>query len=331
MALDRFTDPRVRNDGLDDLLPGTDLCQGKYRVTRTLSNGGFGITYLATDRDGQTVVVKECFATDLCRRSGNRVKARSLAAQPLLDKVIRSFLNEARTLRMLSHPNIVGISNVFEDNGTAYMVLDFICGQDLHDVIDTETPPLTAEDIQAISRKLIVAIGYVHDHGVVHCDLSPDNIFLDRALEPVLIDFGAARSAQAAGPRKPYTGLSMVKDGYSPHEQYLPDAKIGPSTDLYALGASLYHLISGEAPAPCQLRIAALADRKPDPCRPLAGRIPGYPAAFLASIDKAMSVMSHARFQSAQDWLAAMDARPTSGGRDWSTAIVRKVMSFAAL
>ena len=329
MAFDRLSAPHGDTDVTDDLMPGAWLMGGKYRVARTISSGGFGITYLAEDAEGQTFVLKECFASALCRRSGTRVRARSQDAQPYFDKVLRCFLNEARTLSSLAHPNVVRIHDVFEENGTAYIALDHIRGSDLFDLIEDDSRCLSPVQVVAIAVKLIGALGFIHDRGIVHCDVSPDNIFITPDLEPILIDFGSARS-QLGPTRKPYTGPSMVKDGYSPHEQYLPDGKVGPATDFYALAASLHHLIVGEAPASCQGRIAALADRLPDPCAPLVGRVAGYPPGFLASIDKAMSVMPHARFQSAADWLAALQ-QPSMAQGHRPAGIFRRVLSFAAL
>ena len=328
MAFDRLAELQGNSDLTDDLAPGTPLLGGKYRIQRTISSGGFGITYLALDGQGFSFVIKECFASSLCRRSGTRVRARSGDAQPYFDRVHRCFLNEARTLSALAHPNVVRIHDVFEENGTAYIVLDHIQGSDLFDLIEGNGQPLSPEQVVAITIKLVGALGFVHEHGIVHCDVSPDNLFITPDLEPVLIDFGSARSHQGPAHR-PFTGPSMVKDGYSPHEQYLPESRIGPATDFYALAASLYHLISGQSPATCQSRIAALADRMPDPCAPLAGRVEGYPPGFLASVDKAMSVMPHARYQSAADWLGAL--QPAAPARERPSSLFRRVLSFAAI
>jgi serine/threonine protein kinase len=328
MAFDRLTDLPPAGAFIDDLVPGTALGKGKYWISRTISSGGFGITYLATDAAGRTVVIKECFAEAMCRRSGNQVTARSRSSQTYFDKILHCFQNEARTLASLSHSNIVRLQDSFRENGTAYLVLDHIVGSDLFDVIEDDERGLPVADIVALTRKLIAAVGYVHDQGILHCDISPENIFLDLNGEPILLDFGSARSQST---QRGFEGPNMVKDGYSPHEQYLPESRIGPSTDLYALAGSIYHLISGVAPATCQSRIAALADRLPDPCRPLAGNVSGYPQSFLASVDKAMSVMPHARYQSAADWLDALEAPVAEPAREWSGGFLRRVMSFATL
>jgi serine/threonine protein kinase len=327
MAFDRLTDLPPSGEISVDLTPGTSLGKGRYWISRMISSGGFGITYLASDATGRTVVIKECFAAELCRRSGSQVVPRSRSSQTYFDKALVCFQNEARILASLAHPNVVRLQDSFRENGTAYLVLDHITGCDLFDVIENEAPSLSPSAVVELTRKLITAVGYVHDQGVVHCDISPENIFLDLNDQPILLDFGSARGMQSSGQGQ--AGPSIVKDGYSPHEQYLPDSKIGPSTDLYALAASIRHLISGTAPPTCQSRIAALADRLPDPCRPLAGTVSGYPPAFLASVDRAMSVMPHARFQSAADWLDALDPPVQAPARARTGGFLRKMMSFA--
>ena len=118
----------------------------------------------------------------------------------------------------------------------------------------------------------------------------------------MLIDFGAARR-YSQGLVQPQTGFSTVKDGYSPPELYRAERPLGPFTDFYALGASLYHAVAGTVPVDCQRREAALEQGRPDPLPPLQGRFSGYPPGFLASIDRAMAIRPAARYQSAQDWL----------------------------
>ncbi|PPB80564.1 serine/threonine protein kinase [Albidovulum inexpectatum] len=306
---------------MDELQPGTTLLHGQYRITRFLNNGGFGITYLAKDSLDRDVVIKECFADAFCRRTNTIVTARSRAHQNELKSIIRHFIEEARRLAKLKHPNIVGVHQVFEDNDTAYMAIDYIEGKDLLDLLDDPATRLTPEQIVAITRKLLSAIGYVHDHGLLHRDISPDNILITKDGEPILIDFGAAREHAASGGRK-HSALRVVKDGYSPQEFYIPGSEQGPWSDLYALAASLYHAIKGEPPVNGQARLAAIAEQRPDPYEPLAGRIPGYPPGFLEAIDKAMSTRPADRLQSAAEWLAMLDnPQAASAGADPESAV----------
>jgi serine/threonine protein kinase len=298
----------TQSDCVDELLPGTSLFYDQYRITRFINSGGFGITYLAKDSLDREVVIKECFSSSFCRRTLSRVRPRSQGTQGHMQKIVKSFLNEARSLAKLSHPNIVRVHQTFEDNDTAYMAMDYIRGYDLLEIIDEKKAELSPAQIVAIAEKLISAIAYVHANELLHCDISPDNIFVTHAGKPVLIDFGAARQS-VAGVDQKYSGLSVVKDGYSPHELYTPGGNSGPWSDIYSLAASLYHAITNVAPANCQLRLAALAAKEPDPCKPLAGSVPGYPPGFLESIDRAMAVLPASRFQTAEDWLRVM-AKP---------------------
>lgn len=326
MALDT-SDLLARTDLGDELVPGTTLFHGSYQITRFINSGGFGITYLAQDSLGRDVVIKECFSSTFCRRAQTRVRARSSGSREHLSQLVRSFLREAQSLARLRHPNIVGVHQVFEDNDTAYMVLDYIRGHDLLEIIDEKRAELTPAMIVRMAGKLVAAVAYIHDNQLLHCDIAPDNIFVTPAGEPVLIDFGAARRTTAGAVQK-NSGLSVVKDGYSPHELYTVGGNSGPWSDIYGLAASLYHAISGKAPVNCQTRLAALAEKRGDPCMPLAGNFEGYPAGFLEAIDKAMAVMPAARFQSAGDWLKALPQPEAKADR--KVVLVRRVVPAPA-
>lgn len=320
MALDRLC-TRVEATRNQGLLPGSTLLNGTYVITATLNSGGFGMIYLAKDALDQVVVLKECFPTTFCYRDGLAVMPRGQDESARFDVIRRCFRNEAKVLATLAHPNIVRAHRVFEDNGTDYMALDRLHGTDLLDLMDAGTRSFSSGEVIDLAQKLIGAVGYLHRIGLLHCDISPDNIVLTPSGEPVLIDFGAAR-AVVPQPGQAYVGPRVVKDGYSPPEQYLPCASLGPSSDLYAVAASLYHLISGTLPESADLRLAASNNGKPDPCRPLAGSIAGFPAGFLESIDKAMKVVASERFASAADWLCALAPRPA--GQEKPVLLVRR-------
>lgn len=322
MAFDT-SEPLAQTDFGDELLPGTTLFHDTYRITRFINSGGFGITYLAQDSLGREVVIKECFSSTFCRRAQTRVRARSQGTREHMSKIVKSFLNEAQSLARLKHPNIVGVHQVFEDNDTAYMVLDYIRGHDLLEIIDENRAVLSEGQIVRLAAKLVAAVAYIHDNGLLHCDISPDNIFVTPAGEPILIDFGAARRT-AAGAAEKYSGLSVVKDGYSPHEMYTAGGHTGPWSDIYAVAASLYHAISGAPPVNCQARLAALAEKRADPLKALAGSVDGYPKGFLETIDRAMAVMPSARFQSAADWLKTLPQPETRSER--KVVLVRRVV-----
>ncbi|WP_375254284.1 serine/threonine protein kinase [Yoonia sp.] len=291
---------------IDELKPGTKLMHGQYTIENFLNAGGFGITYLARDSLDRKVVIKECFPGAFCRRSRYVVQARSRAHQNELKSIVRLFVQEARSLAKLDHPNIVGVHQVFEDNDTAYMALDFVEGRDLLDTIEDVNHGLTPVQIKSILKEVLGAVGFIHDQSILHRDISPDNILIDKELHPVLIDFGAARE-EATKQSRVLSALRVVKDGYSPQEFYIAGSEQGPSSDLYALAASFYHLIVGEVPPNSQARLAAIASGETDPYAPVTGRFPEYDENFLAAIDKALAVLPKDRIQSAKEWVKMMD------------------------
>ena len=203
----------------DDLKPGTRLLGDQYVITKFLNSGGFGITYLATDSLDRTVVVKECFPEAYCRRSNNTVRLRSRAHESAFSIVLDAFVSEARAQAKLVHPNIVSVQQVFNDNETAYMAMDYVDGTDLLDKINS-TEKLDPKDVEHWLRRVLDAIGYVHEGGVLHRDISPDNILVGPSNEPVLIDFGAAREEDPSSERVLST-MRVIKDGYSPQEFYV--------------------------------------------------------------------------------------------------------------
>lgn len=290
----------------DELKPGTKLLLGQFTIDSFLNAGGFGITYRARDSLDRRLVIKECFPASFCRRSGDVVGPRTRQREEEYRSVVKLFLQEAFTLSRLDHPNIVRVHQVFEDNETAYMAMDYIDGPDLLETIEGTAPALKPDQIMAALDHILDALAYVHAQGVLHRDISPDNILLDRATgKPVLIDFGASRKEMTRKSRA-LSGLRVVKDGYSPQEFYITGSIQAPCSDLYALAASFCHLISGETPKTSQDRLSSIANRQGDPQVALAGRIKGYPPAFLKALDKAMSIFPRDRFQSVADWQAML-------------------------
>ncbi|MDP5086741.1 MAG: serine/threonine protein kinase [Yoonia sp.] len=289
-----------RSDALPD---GTALLGTQFTIDRPLSNGGFGITYLAKDNLlDRNVVIKECYPEVFCARDGINVVVRSAQHKEKYRTIVEMFMREARSIAMMRHPNIVGVHRIFEYNQTAYMVLDLIQGRDLLNIIKDDRESLSADQVKEILIKLLDAVDLVHRNDLLHRDISPDNILLDKWGNPVLIDFGAARE-EASRETRALSTVLIVKDGYSPQEFYFAGGKQGPSSDLYALGATFYHLISGKAPPNSQTRMAEVAGNNPDPCEPLAGRFSEYDRDFLEAIDKAMKVLPKDRIQTAAEWL----------------------------
>lgn len=320
------TSPELMDASTDELPPGAVLFQGQYVIDNIITNGGFGITYLARDQaNGLDVVIKECFSGAHCRRYRSTVRPRSAGGQREMSKILKYFLKEARSLSTLTHPNVVKVHQVFQENDTAYMVLDRIQGSDLLTVIETGSIQRTPGWIMTLSLKMIAALSYIHASDILHRDVSPDNIFINRDEDPVLIDFGAS-SWISDGNTKANSALAIVKDGYSPHELYFDGGNVGRWTDIYSLGASLYHAIAGASPVDSQTRIAARAERAPDPLARLAGNFPGYPAGFLESIDKALSIFPAERYQTAESWLEEL--RTLNGYKETDLKLIDRALGI---
>jgi serine/threonine protein kinase len=205
-------------DFVDELKPGTKLMHGQYTIEGFLAAGGFGITYLAKDSLNRQVVIKECFPGSFCRRQNHSVTPRSRAHQNELKSIVRLFSQEAMSLAKANHPNIVGVHQVFEENNTAYMAMDFVEGRDLLEILQENPESLTPDLVESYLTKILDAIKHIHDMGILHRDISPDNILIDADGEPILIDFGAARESTNEKATRMLSALRVVKDGYSPQE-----------------------------------------------------------------------------------------------------------------
>lgn len=290
---------------------GTTLLVGQYIIDGYLNCGGFGITYTARDSLGRKVVIKECFPAEMVFRDGKSMASRSPKYESELKSIVRGFVKEAHSLANVKHDHIVHVHQIFEENSTAYMAMDFVDGPDLLDVIEGDGS-LTPREVEALTRKLLKAIRYLHRSGTLHRDISPDNVLIERTAEPVLIDFGAARHFDPTDTNA-VPKMKFVKDGYSPHEYYVEGAPQGPFSDVYALAATIYHSITGAAPIDAPTRSAALDADRSDPFVPLTGTVAGYPTRFLRAIDAALALRSEDRIQTSEAWLERIGADAPSG------------------
>ncbi len=289
-----------------ELPPGTRL-QG-YRLLRVLGQGGFGVTYLAEDEArGHRVVVKENFPEYLCHReSGSlHVQLADEERRPAYEAACRSFLRECRLLADIAHPHIVRAHHSFEAYNTAYHVTEYIDGISLGDwaqdrALRGRRP--TQDELISTLMPLLDALSYLHQRELLHRDIKPDNILMEPSGKPVLIDFGAAHELRSTRP------AHVVKSpGFSPTEQCTEGGNMGPWTDLYALGATFHHLITGTLLPPSHKREAA------DNTLPLAERKElhtHYHPQLLATIDHATRPHPADRYQRAEEWLADLAACP---------------------
>ena len=282
----------------------------QYRIEAVLGAGGFGITYKAVHEALQTrAAVKEYFPVEWSYRDRNdiNVLANTQGTLPTSEVGeeacyawgLERFLNEARILAQVNHPGVVRVRDFFEGNGTAYIVMDYEDGEALSQLLQREKT-LPEERVRRLVDDVLPALKAVHDQGYLHRDLKPANLYLRSDNRTILIDFGAAR--QALG-RRSKSVTSVFSPGYSPIEQYLVDGKgYGPWTDIYALGAVLYHCVTGAAPIEAPARVLD------DPLRPAeevaAGR---YNPTLLRLIDRAMAVRPERRFQSIEQMRVALN------------------------
>ena len=176
-----------------ELPSGTRLLNGQYQILQPLQRGGFAITYLARNSLERLVVIKECYPSGMCQRSYGRVEAISARIAPQFEALKRQFVREALTMASLRHPHIVEVHQVFEENNSAYMALDYAEGIDLITLLQDEPERLTSAFLDTTLRQALEAIRCIHDHGVLHRDIAPDNVRVNVADHITLIDFGAAQ------------------------------------------------------------------------------------------------------------------------------------------
>lgn len=227
-----------------ELAPGAGLAESRYEIGSVLGRGGFGITYQGFDhRLERSVALKELFP-ESARRGGSYVEVPS-ADQPAFEVARQRFMREARVLARFSHPGIVRIFEVFEDNGTAYLVMELLEGRTLVDVLRQHGRPLAEDDLVDLAARVAAALRPVHAAGVLHRDVNPSNVVLTHHGRVVVIDFGLAREYQ---PDHTVGMTRVVTPGYAPIEQYRGEGHFGPSTDVYGLAATLYRLATGKVP-----------------------------------------------------------------------------------
>jgi serine/threonine protein kinase/HAMP domain-containing protein len=277
----------------------------EYRIDSVLGQGGFGITYLATDIHlNAKVAIKEYLPEDFANRSSDKsVSPRREEDREFYQNGLDSFLVEARTLATFRHPNIVRVARFFEANASAYMVLEYERGKSLK-AWWRNRRELPEEELLALLLPLLDGLAVVHTTGYLHRDIKPDNIYVreeDGSL--VLLDFGAALQTAAGS-----DGMSgVVTPGYGPIEQY-ENGNQGPWTDIYAIGATLYAMVTGKKPPPAPTRLDA-----EDPMLPAVDACKGqYSPEFLRAIDWALQPRAEDRPQDIASFTEALFAAHAS-------------------
>ena len=237
------------------LAAGTSLQGGRYVVERVLGQGGFGITYLCQHTGlGKQVAIKEFFFAQFCERQGDtsHVTVPTAGNRELVEKFRRKFVKEARLIagKLSQAPSVVNVSDVFDENGTSYYVMDYIDGRSLAEVVK-ERGRLGEAEAVGIIEQVGKALAYVHSCGINHLDIKPANIMMSRTTgRAVLIDFGVAKQYDATTGEATTTTPVGRTPGYAPLEQYSLSgvSSFTPQSDIYALGATLYKLVTGNTP-----------------------------------------------------------------------------------
>jgi serine/threonine protein kinase len=229
----------------------SQLQGGKYLVDSLIGAGGFGNTYLAIQVAlGRKVAIKEFFMKDYCDRdeSTSQIIIPTESSRQIVEKYKQKFLKEAQMIASLKNEHIIQIYDIFEENNTAYYVMEYIDGGSLKDKVEHNGPMSECTSMTYI-RQIAEALTYLHKHNILHLDIKPANILVDRGNRAILIDFGISKHYDSEGGQTSTTPAGVSK-GYAPIEQYQQGSISGftPSTDVYSLGATLYFLLTGETP-----------------------------------------------------------------------------------
>ena len=286
------------------------LCNGKYKIEKVLGQGGFGITYLAKQKvsvEGALgtieaeieVTIKEFFMKELCNRdeTTSMVTVPSTGSADLVEKFRQKFIKEAKNISKLNHPHIIKVLDVFEENGTAYYVMEYIDGGSLSDLIEVKGT-LSEEETIKYTRQIADALQYIHAHNMNHLDVKPGNILLRKNGDVVLIDFGMSKNYDMAGEQTTSSPIG-ISVGYAPIEQ----SRVGglgmfsPATDVYSLGATMFKMLTGQTP--------------PEATAVFDEGLPELPTEVSTktrmAVVKAMQPRRKDRFQTVGDFVKALD------------------------
>jgi hypothetical protein len=282
-------------------LPPRSLLRDHYVLGRVLGHGGFGIAYLAWDADLQMkVAVKEYLPGDHATRGadGSSVRPYSGESREHFEYGLTKFLEEGRAVvRFNEHAGIVSVLGFFRANGTGYLVMPYVPGMSFKQYLAAKGGRLSYEEAIGIAMPVMDTLRVVHEAGLLHRDISPDNIYLSESKRVKLLDFGAAR--HALGDRS--KSLSVIlKAGYAPFEQYQTRGRQGPWTDVYALAATIYRAITGEAPPEATSRIVD------DDLEPPRAKGVIMPAEAERVLLRALAVDVKDRFQQVADFQQAL-------------------------
>ena len=278
------------------------ILKQRYLAGRVLGQGGFGITYVAWDTKLQArVAVKEYMPNDICTRQGNTVSVAMESKEDEFAYGRERFQEEARTLaKFMGQPNIAGVTDYFDENGTSYFVMDYIEGISFKTYIAGQGGKISPEEALDVMIPVLRALTAVHAEGIIHRDVTPDNIYITKDGNVKLLDFGSAR--YSLGDKSKSLDV-ILKVGYAPKEQYIRRGRQGPYTDVYSCAACLYAAITGYLPPESLDRLEK--DELVPPSQ-LGIEIPLY---LERAILKGLAVQPEDRFQTAGEFLEAIESQ----------------------
>ena len=279
------------------------ILAGKYLIGNAIGEGGFGITYIGMDLNLEVkVAIKEYYpqgaAVRDCRTNDSTVWSYSKSTQVFFEEGREKFINEAKTIAKFRNvPEIVGVIDFFRENQTAYIVMEYLDGQTLKQYLKAKGGKIQADELLRMMKPLISSLGKLHAQGLIHRDISPDNIMIMKDGSIKILDFGGARDFVSQN------GKSMsvlVKHGYAPEEQYRSRGDQGPWTDVYALCATMYRCITGKIPP------EALDRLYEDELKPISSFGVNCPGYVEQAINKGLSVRKDGRYQSMEELYDAL-------------------------
>ncbi len=292
-------------------LPISTILHGRYLIGAVLGHGGFGMTYMAYDlRANQRVAIKEYMPDGLSTRVPGTTEMTIHTSQEDYYYGLNKFLDEARMIhRYRENPHIITVQALFEENRTAYYVMDYLDGCDLKRYVAQKGGKLPYRQVMNLLSPIFDALGEVHRQNVIHRDISPDNIYICQNGQAKLLDFGAARVALKG---KSQSLSVILKRGYAPEEQYRSHGIQGPFTDVYALAGTLYNCITGAIPPEATQRMYH------DDLVPPSVLCPELPQSIDRAIVKALSVKAEDRYQTMEEFKQALQGmavnpQPTGG------------------
>jgi len=301
-------------DDPNALRPGAAIAG--YHIVRVLGAGGFGITYEADSPfTGKRVAIKEFFPRGIASREGDTRIVYSARDAEVVEWALRRFESSTLDQCKLKHPNIVDVVHYVKDNGTGYMIMEYVEGETLeHWLREREFLP-TPEELRPLLAPVLDALEYLHERRIIHRDIAPDNIMVRGDGTPVVIDFGAIKLIENETQlRSGGRSFAVMKQYYSPPEQIEADGELDQRADIYSMGAVLYRAFGGRPPASAEERMQKLAYGKPDPYVPLGGAAPHISPKLAAVVDTALSFNAAQRqaviaeLRNALRWSDARDA-----------------------